>query len=283
MARQTFYQLGDRDVRESQKRLSLSSLPLIHREKGRIFSLRVRAEGIISMSFKLMTRILLALLTAFLVGSAGNQSLAKDPGLFGLTAAHPMKVDKQAGEVRILAELQPEAFSGGWIKWTPNYHAVVWKEGGAAGEALLVSPVSDSAVYDALVSVGAVPGNNLTMASWNDRKDPNAKAPRMRVEGTPVEVLVQWEGLPRPLPLKRLLVDPGGRGIDMRFGGNKALIPQWKSGCIACLYSCPGGKVSNRAYTIRDYVDGTTKFSVDYSVVPRGKRPAVVIFRLRKG
>ena len=282
MARQTFYQLGDREVRESEKSLSRSWLHLIPGKKGRIFSLRVRAEGTKYMCFKLTIRILLALLTAFLVGFAANQSSAKNPGLFGLTTAHPMKVDKQAREVRILAEMQPEAFSGGWIKWTPNYHAVVWKGGGAAGEALLVSPVSDSALYDALVSVGAVPGNNLTMASWNDRKDPNAKAPRIRVEGTPIEVLVQWEGLPRPLPLERLLLDPGGRGIDMRFGGNKALIPQWESGCIACLYSCPGGKVSNRAYTIRDYVDGTTKFSVNYSVVPRGKRPAVVIFRLRK-
>ncbi len=282
MARHTFSQLGNKRATESEKSLSLSWLHLILHKKGRIFSLRVWAEGTNHMSFKLTTRILLALLTTFLLGSANNRSSAKNPGLFGLTAANPMKVDKQAGEVRILAELQPEAFSGGWIKWTPNYHAVVWQEGGAAGEALLMSPVSDSAVYDALVSVGAVPGNNLTMASWNDRKDPNAKAPRMSVEGTPIDVLVQWEGLPRPLPLKRLLVDPGGRGIDMRFGGNKALIPQWKSGCIACLYSCPGGKVSNRAYTIRDYIDGTTKFSVDYSVVPRGKRPAVVIFRVRK-
>jgi hypothetical protein len=227
------------------------------------------------MSAKGTAAILFFIMSLSAPGFAGNQ------GLFGLTPAAPIQVDKRAGEVRILARLQPKAFSGGWFKRTPNYHAVVWKDGRAAGEALLVSSVSDSVLYDALLSVGAVPGDNLTMAAWNDRKEAGAKAPDMRVKGSPVEVLVQWEGLPRPLPLDRLLVDPGGRGIRMRFGGNKELIPQWKSGCITCLYSCPGGKVSNAAYTIRDYVEGATIFSVDYSVVPGGERPAVVIFKIR--
>jgi hypothetical protein len=48
-----------------------------------------------------------------------------------------------------------------------------------------------------------------------------------------------------------------------------------------CLYSCPGGKVSNHAYTIRDYVNNSTTFMVDFSRVPRGKTRAVVILRLR--
>jgi hypothetical protein len=207
---------------------------------------------------------------------------SQEPKLFGLDPSTPLAIDKQAQEVRVLAELQPEAFSGGWIKWTPHYHAVVWKGGGAAREALLTTSVDDATLYDALVAIGAVPGNNLTMSAWNDRRDPRATAPQARVKGTPVDLLVQWEGISRPLPLKDLLIDRGGRGIDMRFGGNRALIPEWRSGCIACLYSCPGGKVSNHAYTIRDYLDGRTSFSVNYSVVPKGKRPALVIFRLRK-
>ena len=200
---------------------------------------------------------------------------------FVLDRSRPLQIDTSGGEVRILAELQPEKFSGGWLASTPNYHAVVWKDGGAASEAFLTSPVSDTDLYDAMLAIGAVPGNNLTMAAWKDRKDPASTAPDQRVEGTPVQVLVWWEGLAAPLPLKDLLLDSGGRGIDMRFGGNKALIPEWHSGCIACLYSCPGGKVSNHAYTIRDYVSGTTKFDVNWSNVPKGTRQALVIFRKR--
>lgn len=229
-------------------------------------------------------RALVKLASASLMAIISLSSLpcdASEKGFLGLDEKSPMQVDRKAREVRVLADLQPEAFSGGWIKWTPNYHAVVWKEGRAAGEALLSAHIDDASVYDALVAIGGVPGNNLTMAAWNDRKDPKSKAPEERVKGSPVDVFVWWPKLSRPLPLKDLLIDPGGKGIDMRFGGNKALIPDWRSGCIACLYSCPGGKVSNRAYTIRDYMDGTTTFSVNYSRVPRGKTRSVVIFRLR--
>jgi len=220
------------------------------------------------------------LLVILFAGSAGCL-LAQAANPFGLDEKHPLQVDPKAGEVRLLAELQQEAFSGGWPKSTPNYHAVVWKGGGAAGEALLASYADDGAFYDAMISIGAVPGNNLTMAAWNDRKNPNSTAPDKRVEGTLVDVFVWWEGLSSPLPLADLLTDSAGKGIDMRFGGNKALIPEWHSGCIACLYSCPGGKVSNHAYTIRDYVNGTTKFSVKTNAVPKDKRQAVVIFRKR--
>ncbi len=78
-----------------------------------------------------------------------------------------------------------------------------------------------------------------------------------------------------------MLVDSAGLGLDMRFGGNKALIAEWQSGCIICLYSCPGGKISNRAYTIRDYVKSPQNFSVDFSRVPKGNHKALVIVRLK--
>ncbi len=139
----------------------------------------------------------------------------------------------------------------------------------AANEALLTAYADDNSFYDAMISIGAVPGNNLTMAAWNDRKDKNSTAPDARVKGTPVRVFVWWPDLPSPLPLQDLFVDSGGHGIDMRFGGNQTLIPEWHSGCIACLYSCPGGKVSNHAYTIRDYVREPANFSVNYSKVPK--------------
>jgi len=225
---------------------------------------------------------LTAAVAALLVGVSCCVSAAQEQALLGLDEKNPLRVNKRARQVRILVDLQPEAFSGGWIKWTPNYHAVVWKGGKASGEALLASYADDASFYNAMVSIGAVPGDNLTMAAGEERKDPESPTPDERVKGTPVQIVVWWPGLAAGVPLKEMLIDPAGKGIDMRFGGNKALIPEWRSGCIACLYSCPGGKVGNHSYTIRDYVKGTTKFAVDYSKVPKGKRRAVVFFTLRK-
>ncbi|MDQ7052681.1 MAG: YdjY domain-containing protein [candidate division KSB1 bacterium] len=199
---------------------------------------------------------------------------------FGLDKKHPLAVDRTTAEVRILAEFNPGAFSGRF-KWTPRYHFVVWKKGRAASEALFKAYVSDRDFYAALERIGARPGNNLTTAAWDERNNPGHPAPDTRIEGTPVDIRVWWKGLSKPIPVDSLLVDPGGQGFDFRFGGNLALIPEWKSGCIVCLYSCPGSKVGNRAYTIRDYARGTTRFEVRPQFRRGKKRKAVIFFRLR--
>ena len=53
---------------------------------------------------------------------------------------------------------------------------------------------------------------------------------------------------------------PGGRGLDLRLAGNRANIPKWKSGCVICLYSCPGSKIGNARYTARDWARKVTRF-----------------------
>jgi hypothetical protein len=223
----------------------------------------------------LITLVILVLLPIGIALSAGDY-------FKGLSEKNPMIVDKQAGEIRLLATLQPEAFGKCWFKQLPGHHAVTWKGGKKADEALLATFACDSDVYDAMISIGAKPGNNLTQEVWDERKNEDSKAPDTRVEGSPVDVFVWWEGLPEPVPLAKLVKDPGTKGIDLRFGGNKALIPIWKSGCIVCLQSCPGAKISNHQYTIRDYVQGRATFTVDASIVPKGERKAVVFIRLRK-
>jgi hypothetical protein len=211
---------------------------------------------------------------------AANLAFA-DP-MTGLDESHPISVDRNAKEVRILAELQPKAFSGGLLASTPGHHAVTWKHGKKGSVALLSATVSDTEFHDAMISIGAKPGNNLTQATWDDRNDSSSAAPDTRVAGSPVDVSVWWQGLESPVPLASLFNDPGGKGVDLRFGGQKALIPIWKSGCIVCLQSCPGAKVSNRSYTIRDYAQGKATFTLNEKNVPPGNRPAVVIFQLKE-
>lgn len=58
-------------------------------------------------------------------------------------------------------------------------------------------------------------------------------------------------------------------------------IPRWKSGCVVCLYSCPGSKVGNARYTVRDYEKGTTRFRVRPGVLPEDGGRVGVVLRLR--
>jgi hypothetical protein len=162
----------------------------------------------------------------------------------------------------------------------PGYHLIVWEDGKAAMASLFRAGVTDVEVLDALEKLGAKPGNALGMATWDDRKDPGSKAPDKVIAGPPVEILVRVPGRKAPLRLGEILEDPGGRGFDMRFGGHRANIPHWHSGCVVCLYSCPGSKVGNARYTVRDYVKGTTRFRVKEGVLPEDGTPVGIVFRL---
>ena len=140
----------------------------------------------------------------------------------------------------------------------------------------------DTEVLDALERLGARPGNALGMGTWEERKESSSKAPDQVIAGPPVEILVRVPGRPALVTLDQILEDPGGRGFDMRFGGHRANIPKWKSGCIVCLYSCPGSKVGNARYTVRDWEKEATRFRVkkDAPLPEDGKRVGIV-FRLK--
>ena len=163
----------------------------------------------------------------------------------------------------------------------PGYHLIVYKDGGAAMASLFRAEVTDAQVLDALEGLGAKPGDKLGMDVWDKRKDKDSKAPDEVIAGPPVEVLVRVAGKPGLLTLDQILQDPGGKGFDMRFGGHRANIPRWKSGCIVCLYSCPGSKVGNARYTVRDYVNDRTKFRVKPGVLPEDGTRVGIVFRLR--
>ncbi len=162
----------------------------------------------------------------------------------------------------------------------PGYHFLVWEKGRSADHALFITQATDLEVLDALEAMGAVAGNALDTDSWDEREDRSSKAPDKVIEGPAVEILVRIPGRQKPLSIDEVLVDPGGKGLEMRFGGHRANIPKWKSGCVVCLYSCPGSKVGNASYTIRDFVDGATRFRVQPGALPDDGTEVTILFRL---
>lgn len=194
------------------------------------------------------------------------------------TAAPGSLQIRPPGEVEFRATVNAHAFTDGWAM--PGYHALVWKGGNAARHALLQAHVTDVQILDAFESLGARPGNNLTMDAWEERKNPKNPAPDTVIAGPPIQILLRIPGRPQLLALEALLEDPGGHGFDMRLGGNRANIPIWKSGCVVCLYSCPGSKVGNARYTVRDYAKNVTRFRARKGVLPRDGAEIGVILRI---
>jgi hypothetical protein len=184
---------------------------------------------------------------------------------------------RRPNEIEFTATVNAKAFDSGWMM--PGYHALVWKGGRMAHAALLKADVTDRQVIEALEGLGARPGNNLPMAAWEERKNPKDAAPDTVIAGADVEVLLGLPSRSDLIPLSAALEDTGGRGLQMRFGGNAVNIPKWKSGCIVCLYSCPGSKVGNARYTVRDYEKGVTRFRARPGVLPPDGTPVRVVLR----
>jgi hypothetical protein len=164
-----------------------------------------------------------------------------------------------------------------------GYHFIVWHDGRAASRSLFRAEVSDVQVLDAIEALGAVPGNALSIDTWDERNDPDSTAPDKLIEGPPVDVYVIFPGQSEPLALEDILLDPGQRGFDMRFGGHRDNIGQWHSGCVVCLYSCPGSKIGNASYTVREFVDGATRFRVRPGVLPEDGTEVTIRVELAAG
>ncbi|TVP60820.1 MAG: hypothetical protein EA351_00225 [Gemmatimonadales bacterium] len=180
-----------------------------------------------------------------------------------------VNVDRDGRALQVTASLQIGAFLGS-APPDHQYHALVHREGSAAGKALFVTDASDADIARILRELGARDEGGVPMSAWNLRWVPLVPQPDTRVQGTPIQVVVEWEGAERPYTLDELLDDPGGKGIDIRFGGNEEHDHHWDSGCILCLFSCPGGVVSNAAYTIRDHQRGVTTFDPGERLPPDG-------------
>ncbi len=157
-------------------------------------------------------------------------------------------VDAPKRSIDIGAVFHPRHFNqGGGLH---NHHFITWEGGKAAPQALITTFAPDSTIHDALVSVGALPGNNLLADAWTQRLNAKSVEPDKRAEGDVLHITILYGG--EEFPVEKILKDLSGAEYDFRFAGNRNFIPIWKSGCVACLQSCPGSKIANRTYTMRD-------------------------------
>lgn len=217
----------------------------------------------------------LALLIAFFVGPVN----AEIDTLNLVASGTERAVDHEGKRLYLRAAIHPLRYAA--CTWMAGHHAVVWGEGKSAVCALFTVSTSDREVAALLKELGGEPGNNLTPATWRRRDEAEHPEPKKHVDGTPVDVEVWFPAWERPRPLASILKDPNGRGFAFRFGGHVHLIPEFESGCVVCLHSCPGGKVSNEEYTIRDFYEGDAAFALNDAALPETTDPAVIILTVR--
>lgn len=145
---------------------------------------------------------------------------------------NPLVCDAKRRTVKMYAEVNLLRLTETTTHWGIGCQA-----GKYANKFILVSPAEPVDLHDALVRIGAKPGNNLALDSYGQF-----------VAGDRLNVTVSWPGLKRPFDLTEIFADSAGKGYQIRFGGNKAAAEKMKTGCLTCLESCPISISSNAVY-----------------------------------
>lgn len=164
--------------------------------------------------------------TEELTNSMGS-SILRDSG------AVPVIIDAEKKEVIVEAEVNGKYFN------SPTRHGVVFEGGSNGDKAVLRGLCDEREFYQALIDIGAEPGNNLTVEDMKLGKT---------VEGQKLDVFVTWDGLGREIPFADIIKSADSRTMDLRFGGNFETAKARRTGCILCLDSCAVGIVSDAAY-----------------------------------
>lgn len=209
--------------------------------------------------------------------------------VFEVGPAAPLHVSTDARHVSVYGVMYPGRFNR-TDGDQAQFHVLAW-QGGRAPGALIETPVDDLLFHDALLAIGARPGNALPSEAWTHRHRPDSAAPHRAVSGSRLAVSVSWRDTERSglhtVPLDAVLraVTPAAAPAVWTFGGNRdrwwnRLPAGTRPGCLLCAYSCPSGKVSNRSASIADYVARTVQFRADAERLPPDGTPVRVRFDL---
>ncbi|MBR1672774.1 MAG: hypothetical protein IJ702_07595 [Fretibacterium sp.] len=191
-------------------------------------------------------------------------------------AAPSLVVDKEKGEIIVPAEVN------GKYLVSPTKHALSFIEGGNGEKSVLRALVSELDFHQALLDLGAKPGDNIKMEDMKAKSSKEGKA----AEGDKVAVFLTWEGSNGEVPLDDAIVSEvaGGtpRPLDLRFSGNLEFAKRNRPGCFVCLDSCAAGVVTNAAWPTGALNNREVSFRGNGEVLPPDGTPVSVIVRLTK-
>lgn len=195
------------------------------------------------------------LIVGLAIGFTGGW-LLQEQSIISLTNAQNSQalfVDSANKEVRIIATVNNAGFVNSTV------HGLNWEGGGIADMALFNTVVTPHQLYDALVTLGATPSNNVKLDS----------AAGTLTTGTHITIYVTWTGAPKKYLLTDLLNNytaTSGSGT-FGFGGNLATNTNLATGCMACLQACAVGIVSSNTI---GWLQGAG-WTLNSNLVPHGQ------------
>lgn len=220
----------------------------------------------------LFTAMLFAIMLVFAGCSSDNGGSSSDSKkspdqIGGVSLENPIKVDKEAGTVTVLSQVNGKYFTEG------TRHASVFKDGSNGAKSVFTSYGTHEDFYNALVEIGAEPGDNMTPDN----------AATTTVEGTPIDMKVTWNGADKEYDVNEVINDSNGNKIAFKFGGNHDRSIEKHTGCLTCLDSCPVGIISNSSYTY-GAVENTqeVKFTGNKDVLPEDGTYVVTVYSIAK-
>ena len=198
--------------------------------------------------------------------SAADKAKSPDQ-VANVSLDNPIVVDKEAGTVTVLSQVNGKYLTEG------TRHASVFKEGSNGAKSVFTSYGTHEDFYNALVEIGAQPGDNMT-------PDNGATT---HVEGTPIDMKITWDGADKSYDVNEVINDSNGKEIAFKFGGNHDRSIEKHTGCLTCLDSCPVGIISNSAYTY-GAVENTKEvvFTGNNDVLPEDGTYVATVYSIAK-
>jgi len=184
------------------------------------------------------------------------------------TKENPLVIDEKGKKVLIYTEVHEMNVHQWNVHW-----GVVFKDGKFQDRAILRAYSNQLDFHDALLKIGAKPGNNLS-------KDTIGQY----VEGDFLDVKATWPGLGKELSLNEIFIDEKGKNFNIKFGGNRKASEEQKTGCITCLESCWISIASNANYpqtgSIKRFLNPNSHFKGRADVLPGDGKPVILIYRV---
>ncbi|GHS86590.1 hypothetical protein AGMMS49957_05000 [Synergistales bacterium] len=192
-------------------------------------------------------------------------------GLSGaaLAADEPLVINQEKHEIIMQAEVNGKYFD------SPTRHGVVYLTGSNGEKSVLRGLTSEKTFHDALLKIGATPGNNVTLDDM--KAGPTGGA---TPAGSKLNVFVTWAGAEREYPFTDIIKASEERPDDYHFGGNLPAANKANTGCVLCLDSCAVGITSNASYPTGTTQNNVVEFYGDSKVLPPDGTRVSVIFRL---
>jgi hypothetical protein len=198
---------------------------------------------------------------------AGSKAAASESQVFP-TKENPLLIDEKGKRVLIYTEVHEMNVHQSNVHW-----GVVFKDGKFQDRAILRAYSNHLTFHDALLKIGAKPGNNLTKDTVGQH-----------VEGDTLDVKATWPGLGEELSLNDIFVDEKGKPFTIKFGGNRKASEEKNTGCITCLESCWISISSNANYpqtgSIKRFLSPNSHFKGNANILPEDGKPVILIYKV---